>query len=862
MNGPNVWKAVLSALVLAWAALNLFPVQDTQFEDFILKQAGAERESFVALLDRASERVARNPERSPSVYVALQQILREEKIDFSSFFPSIDLSDQRNIDKRNDILLRELLKRSRGKVKLGLDLKGGVAVTFAVNAEDLSSQEWERAEQLSQAKEIIASRVDGLGVAESLIRLKGDNRIEIQMPGISIKDNPDILETIGAPALLEFSEVHRTLSPMNSPEPPLGYSLMVQEVEDPRTGQISEIPQYVKTVPLMRGDIIRNAFAAPNEFGGFRIVLRFTDDGDRKFGDVTRRMAEENQRTNTIGQLAIILDGKLYSAPTVRSEIRGGAEITGRFSQREAVELANVLNNPLQVGLRVDELTEVGPSLATDARTASLWAAGIGGALVVVFMLFYYRLMGFVALATVAVNILIVVGTLSSFGATITLPGVAALVLTIGMAVDANILIFERMREELKVGKSIRAALTAGYDKAFSTIVDANLTTLLTGGILIWLGTGPIRGFGVTLCVGILTTMFCALITCRFLLDVLVDRGILTRALQFQFFRDSAFEFLRYARRAFTVSWAVVALGVVAFVAHLDQIFSIDFVGGDEITVSYQQPITSQQIAEVARSQNLGEVNAVFQTIIGSGLSTINIQTQIEQGRPVFEALSQAYPEAGLDLMGETRIGAIVGKEVKRSAIWSLALALIGILLYVALRFEWGYGIGAVVATVHDILMTIGIYVILGEWFGIGSGQFSSPMIAAILMVMGYSLNDTIVVFDRIREELTLNPGTNLRAVIHLAINRTLARTILTSVTTLLATLALFIFGAGIIVDFSLIFILGIITGTFSSMFIACPVLFWYHKGDRRKLEERHLLPTYDWASTPSNKEKAGSKAN
>ena len=550
----------------------------------------------------------------------------------------------------------------------------------------------------------------------------------------------------------------------------------------------------------------------------------------------------------------------MISSPTVRERINSdSARITGSFNQREAFELANALNNPLAVEMQVAEMYEVGPTLASDARDASIRAAAFGGALVILFMVLYYGLAGLVATVTVVLNVFLVLGALASFDATITLPGVAALVLTIGMAVDATILIFERIREELKTGKSVHAAMVSGYDKAFSTIVDANVTTLITALILVWLGTGPVKGFGVTLSAGIIATVFCSLVTSRFLLEGLILAGWMKKPLRFQLFKNTEFAFLNHAGKAFSFSWALVIIGVVSFIFHFDRAFGIDFTGGDELSVRYEMPITASEVSEVARTATFtdkngqpgpfGEVNTFFQTPLGSENEILIIQTEQQKGAQFITALQQAYPEAGIEEIGMTQIGSAVGDEVTRSAIISICVALFGILLYIAFRFEFGYGMGAVVATVHDMLMTIGIFVTLGEFFGLGSGQFSAPMIAAILMTLGYSINDTIVVFDRVREELELNPGMNLRKVIHLSINRVLNRTVLTSLTTFFAALMLFIFGAGVIQDFALVFLIGIVTGTFSSMFIASPVFYWYHKGDRKSVEKGEILPTYDWTS-------------
>lgn len=864
MAGSIIWKVALSITVLAWAILNIIPVQDTPFENYIQSQVTTDIERFERLHEKSLARL--NSSEAPTYFVALKEIVEEESIDLQSFFPEIDASDIRNLKKRNNILLDEILDRSQGKVKPGLDLKGGISFTFKVKEEaeetlegvegeeeaapSQAQRDFARSQQLDQAIEILRKRIDGLGVAEPVIRLLGKDHIEVQMPGISIVENPDVGGKIAAPAKLQFSLTHRTANPAAQLEPPVGYRAMIQKVEDRRTGEITDLPYYIKKIPVMEGDIIEDAFAAPTEFGGYRVLLRFTSEGEERFAQVTKRIADENERTRTTGQLAIILDGELYSAPTVREEIRGGAEITGRFTQREALELANVLNNPLKIGLEIEEMNVIGPSLAEDARDASFSAFKIGAGLVVVFMIVYYVVAGMVAVISVLINIIIVFGTLSSIGATVTLPGVAALVLTLGMAVDANILIFERIREELREGKPLTTALVTGYEKAFSTIVDANVTTLITASILIWLGTGAVRGFGVTLAIGIVASMFCALIVSRVLLEILINPGLIKRMLSKSLLRKFDVPFLSYSKPAFIASWCIVLVGIGGIVTNKDKIFGIDFLGGEELTLNFAERLTSQEIEAVAKNANLGEVNTLYQTTIGQHRDTLKLQTEQDKGEEVLAALTAMHPEAKLELLGKSTISPSVGKEVTWSAISSISLALLGILLYVALRFEIGYGVGAVVATLHDILMSIGLYVLFGS-FEIGSGQFTAPMVAAVLMIIGYSLNDTIVVFDRIREELSLNPGHRLEEIINLSVNRTLARTILTSVTTLLATFSLYLFGAGVVTDFALVFIIGIFTGTFSSIFIASPVFYWWHKGDRRHVEERHdIMPKYEWETS------------
>ena len=858
MTGSIIWKSAISAAVLAWAILNIIPAQDTPFDDYIESQVTAEKDAYASLHHRADIRTGPGEDQDPTFFVSLKNIVEDESIDIQKFFPEIDATDVKNLNKRNQLLLRELLKRSQGKVKPGLDLKGGVAFIFKVKEEDLAGEDFERQEQLEQAIEIIRKRVDGLGVAEPVIRLVGENKIEVQMPGIDTRNNPDARSKISAPAKLEFSYVHRSVRP---PQPaPLGYREMVMRDENRRTGEITESRYFVKMVPELTGEIVDRAFPRSNQYGGYEIALNMTDDGKDKFAKFTRSIVGEDQRTGGRGLTAIILDGTLYSVLGVDEEIVGGrATISGRFDARESLELSNVLNNPLKIGLEIDSMSEIGPSLAEDARDASVRAFLIGALLVVIFMIVYYLAAGFVAVLSVSVNIVIVFGTLSSIDSTVTLPGVAALVLTIGMAVDANILIFERIREELRGGKPLGTALISGYDKALSTIVDANVTTLITAGILIGLGTGPVKGFGVTLAIGIVASMFCALIVSRWILELLVSTGLIKKLMQFGLFKETSIPFLVYRKPAFIGSWCVVLLGIWAVVAHQNKIFGIDFRGGEELTMSFSERVTSREVDALAETQGIGEVNTLHQKTLGDGTETLKIQTEHDRADAFYAAMREAFPEAALDLLGITTISASVGDEVKWSAVKSVALALVCILLYVAVRFEIGYGIGAVVATVHDIFMSIGVYVILGSVLGVGSGQFTAPMVAAVLMIIGYSLNDTIVVFDRIREELTLDPNATLGDVINVAINRTLSRTVLTSLTTLLATGSLYIFGAGVVVDFALVFIIGIFTGTFSSVFIASPVFFWWHKGDRRHVEERHdILPKYEWDSSARSRKPAG----
>jgi len=841
MSGGILWKAGLSIAILLWAFLNLVPLEDRDFDSFVLEQSS--QEEMVALVDRAREGTEDGT--YPSVYVGLREIANNEQIDLAPYFPKIQLVDIKNQQKRNEVLLRELLNQSKSNLRLGLDLEGGVSFTLRLDEEAVENvSRFQREEQLKQVVEVMERRVNGLGVSEPSIRPVSDDSVEIQLPGMSLREDPEGIESLRKPARLEFRLVSRTASPDDGVATPLGYEPLYMEREN-REGEVGEVGFFVKRVAEATGAIVSRAGAMPNQTGGYEVYMDFTSEGSGRFAAITEKIVEANLREGGVGQLAIVLDGELKSAPSVDEVIRGGARISGRFSQREALELANTLNNPLEYELTVDEMSEVGPSLAEDARDKSILAAQIGAGLVVVFMIFWYGLGGVVAVISIGVNILIVLGVLASLGATLTLPGVAALVLTVGMAVDANILIFERVREELRLGKKPANALIGGYDKAFSTIVDANVTTLITAAILIWLGTGPVKGFGVTLAIGICASVFCALVVSRFLLEALVFKAGVKKILGWGLPGPFSVDFLRFRKPAFLLSWVIVACGVFAIWSHWDHLFGIDFVGGDEITVAFEDRVPLTGIEAIANRENFGEVTAVYQVSFIDGSETLAIQTEIGKGQDFFTALSTAYPESELVLQGQTSIGGAVSEQIQQNAIVSVVVALLGILLYVALRFEVGYGVGAVVATIHDVLMTIGIFVL-------ADGQFTAPMIAAVLMIVGYSINDTIVVFDRIREELDLNPTYTLKKVVNLAINLTLGRSILTSITTFMAAFALYIAGAGIIVDFAFVFLVGIVTGTFSSIYIASPIFYWWHKGDRKHVEDRELTPKYDWQTGSS----------
>jgi len=891
------WKVAVSLLALAVAWYEFWPLSPTPLERFAPTQVIAQGDDFAKLHAEALERVrlyhdAAVPadKKSISYFQALRDIGegrgRAAPVDLRPFFyKESEFVREPDQNKRNVIVLKELLKASQGKMKLGLDLQGGVSFTLKVDptgAEggakgNADKSEVSHANMVNQALVVMEKRVNEFGVAEPVLRPVGDLSLEIQLPGEDAANNPDVIDALKKPAKLEFRQVHRTRRPEPTdrehllkalPDDEMAgnnsaistYEVLTQRTVDSRTGEVRLQRYFVKKRADAGGSIIRHSSARSDDGLSFMVDMSFTEEGGKKFGDLTKKISEGNT-PNSLGQLAIVLDGVLQSAPTVQKPIYGGgAQITGNFSREEAVGLSNVLNNPLEFPLLTQDVTSVGPSLAKDAQSKSVVASTVAVGLVVFFMVGFYVWGGLIAVIGMVVNLLLMLGAMSYFGATITLPGVAALVLTLGMAVDANILIFERVREESALGKDRAVSFREGYNRATWTIVDANLTHLIVATILVFMGTGPIRGFGITLIIGIFTTLFSTLVTCRGLQEMSQSAGVMSRIFGLPVFRSTlAIPFLKYARGAFIVSWAIIALGLVELGYKGKDAFGKDFRGGEStlVTVAPGAKVDIGQVLKIADGLGLPDTTAMLQQPVGGGEPTLRIETELTKDKSkgdfanlarIVAGIKAQHPEYLKDasqpveklMLSREAIGGSVSGELRFNAIWSVVLALLGIGIYVSLRFETGFGVAAMVATLHDVLMTVALFVFFG-------GQFNAALIAAILLIIGYSVNDTIVVFDRIREELEGSPSRTLADVIHIAINRTLSRTILTSSTVFLCAVALWAFGAGDVRLYGEVFIYGVLTGTFSSIFIASPVFYWWHKGERKGVDAAELPRTYSW---------------
>jgi len=718
-------------------------------------------------------------------------------------------------------------------IQLGLDLKGGTSFLLRMDLSQIDKTG--RGQAVQQAIETIRKRIDKFGVAEPVIQGEGEDRILVQLPGLEEGRRQEARQTIGQTAYLEFRLVHKNndelaAQALSDPRftPPLGYTNLTST--ETREGRTVTRGYYVKLRPEqgLTGKYVQRAYVQYDQIGRPYIALTFDNEGGAIFGRVTS--------ANVGRQLAIILDGELQSAPVIQDAIMGGhAQITGSFSLPDAQRLASVLENPLQAPVKILEERGVDPSLGKDSIDSGVRAAVIGTIAVVVFMVVYYLGAGVVADMALIFNILVTVGVLAMFKFTLTLPGIAGIVLSIGMAVDTNVLIYERVREELAANKPMRPAIAAAYSRAFRVIFDAHFTAILTAVILIFMGAGPVKGFGVTLVIGLLANLFSGVFGTRAVFDWLVANGWLKSLPMLHVFkRVQKINFLGVWKIAFGLSWLLIAMGMVMFVHRgglnvgTGEVYGIDFKGGDTATLGFVQRVNADDVRRSLEENGFKEAYIQYEHDMTGGGEVLALRLPEGQTEAVVKHLGNNYPQAQFKVLSSERVGAVVGNELLKQALWAMAVSLIAIMAYIALRFgEFSYGLGALVSLIHDVLMTVGLFC-LWPW---PHRTFSMPVMAAVLTLIGYSINDTIVVFDRIRENKKLTGGRlNYFDLINRSVNETLSRTILTAGTVFLCAVALYGFGGRVLNDFAFCFVVGVLTGTYSSIYIASPCVLWYHR--------------------------------
>ena len=434
------------------------------------------------------------------------------------------------------------------------------------------------------------------------------------------------------------------------------------------------------------------------------------------------------------------------------------------------------------------------------------------------------------------VNLILLFGLLAQFHFTLTLPGIAGIVLTIGMAVDANVLIYERIRDELANGKPARSAIDTGFERAFSAIFDSNTTTLIPAMVLAYLGTGPLRGFAVTLALGIVANLFAALVVSRNAFDWILAGTAKPNLSMMQFIRNPKIDFLRLRGMGLVISLVIIGAGAIAVKTHGEGLLGVDFKGGDAVTLTYQQKVDIGQLQKTLLGQGLRDVN--LQYAAAGGTPALFLETEKGESDRAVRVLTESFPQAGFVGGASESIGAQVGGEMKERALTALLVGLFGILLYAAVRFEWSYAIAAAIGQLHDVLIALSVMAVLGR-------ELTLPLVGALLTIAGYSINDKIVVFDRIREGAKLREKGSFYQVINRSLNLTLARTIITGFTCLLATFALVIFGGPVIHDFSLTMFIGILSGIYSSHFISPGIAWWLGRWARRRRcrDPRRLRP-------------------
>ncbi len=614
-----------------------------------------------------------------------------------------------------------------------------------------------------------------------------------------------------------------------------------QEVESLELVELYALKGNRENKPQLSGAVITDAKQEFQQNGTPSVTMQMNLKGAKIWEKMT------GNAFNTGSQIAIVLDDIVYSAPGVTSgPISGGnSEISGTFTLNEAVDLANVLRaGKLPASADIVQAEEVGPSLGQEAIDSGMKSFIIALLFVLLWMLFYYGKSGLYSNVALLLNILLIFGILSGLGAVLTLPGIAGIVLTIGIAVDANVLIYERIREELYKGKGQKESVRDGFSNALSSILDANITTGLTALILYTFGTGPIKGFATTLLIGIITSLFTAIFISRLLIDWDLNRG---GKLQFStkltkgLLNAIKIEFLKKRRMAYILSATIISAGLFSlFTTGLDQ--GIDFVGGRTYTVRFDKDMNTEDVKtavnEVFNSAEVKTIGSANQLKISTKykVNENSAEVDAEVQEKLYTALVPFLPngttykqfidaENNVGKMYSGKVSPTIADDIKRSSLWAVLGSLIVVFLYILLRFKkWQFSLGAVAAVFHDVLIVLGIFSIAWKFFPF-SMEIDQAFIAAILTVIGYSLNDTVVVFDRIREYINQHSSWDFGRIVNGALNSTLSRTLNTSLTTLVVLLSMFVFGADSLRGLLFALIVGVLVGTYSSVFIATPIM-------------------------------------
>ncbi len=674
-------------------------------------------------------------------------------------------------------------------INLGLDLKGGLRVVLQTDNPKPDPDD------LEKARLVIENRINGLGVAEPLIQIAQPNRIVIELPGLSPSEQDKALKLIGQQAVLEFRLVKREAQGKPTKE------LTLDDLEG---------------VELKGSDLV-DARVNFDRFHRPEVALEFTPEGAKKFAELTRQ--------NIGRRLAIVLDGTIYSAPTIQTTIADGkAVITGIKDLDEATQIALVLRSgSLPVPLHVEEVRAIGPTLGKDAIRAGIIASVIGALLIFVLLYLYYGFwFGTVASVGLLYIALLIMGTLAGLGAVLTLPGIAGFILTLGAAVDGNVLSFERVKEELKLGKKLRQAIADGFTHSTVTILDANISTLLAAAALYQYSTGPVRGFAVMLAIGIVAAVFSNLVFSRWMLEKI---AAFKEVIPPYWIWGTKIPFLKEARIITPATLTFAAAMAVVVLLHGFNL-GIDFTGGTSYLIRTGHEVTVEKIRSFLDESGIPGVSGkeaviteVESSLAGKREFTVRVGML---SNDAMIALRKAFEDKlHAEVLQSEVVGPAVGAELRHNTIMAVLVGLLLILIYMAFRFDWTFGVASVIAVGHDVAITAGIFSLLGL-------QFTIPIVAALLTIIGYSINDSIIISDRIRENQKTMRGVPYNELVDISINQTLSRTVMTSFTTMLPLLSLLFIGGPVLRDFSLSLLIGIVVGTLSSIYVVGSLVTWW----------------------------------
>ncbi len=674
-------------------------------------------------------------------------------------------------------------------INLGLDLKGGLRVVLQTDDPKPDPDD------LEKARLVIENRINGLGVSEPLIQIAKPNRIIIELPGLSPDQQDKALKLIGQQAVLEFRLVKPEAQSKSA------QSMTLDDLEE---------------VQLKGSDLV-DARVGYDRFNRPQVNMVFTKEGAKKFAELTSK--------NVGRRLAIVLDGTIYSAPNIQTAITDGkAVITGIKDLDEATQIALVLRSgSLPVPLHVEEVRAIGPTLGKDAIRAGVIASIVGALLIFVLLYFYYGLwFGTVASVGLLYIALLILGTLAGLKAVLTLPGIAGFILTLGAAVDGNVLSFERVKEELKVGKKLRQAIADGFVHSTVTILDANISTLLAAAALYQYSTGPVRGFAVMLSIGIVVAVFSNLIFSRWMLEKMAAAKEIIPP---YWVWGTKIPFLKEAR-LITPATLLLALAMSLVVLFNGFNLGIDFTGGTAYLIRTDKSLTVEAVRSFLSNSGVPGVSAkeAIITEIESPLTEYK-EFSVRVGKLSSDgvmALRDSFEKKLKAKVLQTEVvGPAVGAELRHNTVMAVGVGLLLILIYMAFRFDWVFGVASVIAVGHDVAITAGVFSLLGL-------QFTIPIVAALLTIIGYSINDSIIISDRIRENQKVVRGMPYDELVDLSINQTLSRTVMTSFTTALPLLALLFIGGPVLRDFSIALLIGIVVGTYSSIYVVGSLVTWW----------------------------------